>query len=283
MLALLDDAAAGAALLELSSPLARVLQRELSVVYVESSRSLVAAALPFTQVLPRSGAAVACRCSRTMSSRASARTRRACAQLTARIALRDALRWSLRVVRGSLGEAAIQLQSESDLLLLAGTPPLPTRSGSDAASRPTRRQPLVAVLGDGDEASQRTWQVASELARALMGVVEVVHIDRRARRSISPNGCWALARCDVLVLPRTTLDAGALARVTALPGAAGRLKRAAEGRTRGAHSARTRQVLCPVLREAAARRARRASQSELVEARVHQVGAVVVAAHPADR
>ena len=46
---------AGAALLELASPLARALQRELSVVYVESTRSLVAAALPFTQVLPHSG------------------------------------------------------------------------------------------------------------------------------------------------------------------------------------------------------------------------------------
>lgn len=67
----------------------------------------------------------------------------------ARVALRDALRGSLRVVRGSLGEAAEQLQSESDLLLLAGTPPLPTRRA--AVSQPTRHQLRVAVLGDGDE------------------------------------------------------------------------------------------------------------------------------------
>lgn len=210
VLALLDDAASGAALLELASPLARVLQRELSVVYVESSRSLVAASLPFTQVLARSGLQWLPLQPDDVEQGFRAHQARL-RQLTARVALRDALRWSLRVVRGSLGEAAKQLQSESDLLLLAGTPPLPTRSGSDAASRLTRRQPLVAVLGDGDEASQRTWQVASELARALMGVVEVVHIDRRARLLDQPERLLALARCNVLVLPRTTLDAGALA------------------------------------------------------------------------
>ena len=49
------------------------------------------------------------------------------------------------------------------------------------------------------------------LARALTGVLEVVHIDRRARLLDQPEQLLALARCDVLVLPRTTLDAGALA------------------------------------------------------------------------
>ena len=209
VLALLDDAASGAALLELASPLARVLQRELSVVYVESSSSLVAAALPFTQVLARSGLQWLPLQPDDVEQGFRAHQARL-RQLTARVALRDALRWSLRVVRGSLREAAEQLQSESDLLLLAGTPPLPTRS-AHAASRPTRRQPLVAVLGDGDEASQRAWQVASQLARALTGVLEVVHIDRRARLLDQPERLLALARCDVLVLPRTTLDASALA------------------------------------------------------------------------
>ena len=55
VLVLLDDAAAGASLLVLSSALAQVLKRDLDLVFVENSRSLAAAALPFTQVLPHAG------------------------------------------------------------------------------------------------------------------------------------------------------------------------------------------------------------------------------------
>jgi hypothetical protein len=208
VLALLDDAACGAALLELASPLARVLQRELSVVYVESARSLVAAALPCTQVLAHSGLQWMPLQPGDVEQGFRAHEARL-RELTARIALRDALHWSLRVVRGNLGEAAARLQSESDLLLLAHAPPLQPRS-SRTAPQP-RRPPVVATLGDGDDASRRALQVATQLARALQGVVQVAHIDTVARLPEQPDRLRALAHCDVLVLPRATLDAVTLA------------------------------------------------------------------------
>lgn len=235
VLALLDDAAGGAALLELASALARAQQRELAVVYVESARSLVAAALPFTQVLPPSGRQWMPLQPGDVEQGFRAHAARL-RQLTARVALRDTLRWSLRVMRGDLGETAARLQSESDLLLLAGTPPLLARGAT--TQRTPGHRPVVATLGDGDEASRRAGQVATQLARALAGVVEVAHIDRQARLldqperlpsqgnagptqdSSAPSGGglgaarpWAraLARCDVLVLPRAALDASALA------------------------------------------------------------------------
>lgn len=208
VLALLDDAASGAALLELASPLARTLQRELSVVYVESTRSLVAAALPFTQVLPPSGRQWLPLQPGDVEQGFRAHAARL-RQMTARIALRDALHWSLRVVRGDLGEAAARLQSESDLLLLASTPPLQARA--TAAVRPAQRRPVVAALGDGDAGGERALQVATQLARALAGVVEVAHLDRRTRLLDQPERLPALARCDVLVLPRAALDPGMLA------------------------------------------------------------------------
>jgi len=53
----LDDAAAGELVLALSSALARELDCELAVVYVESAASVSAAELAVTQVLPHAGSA----------------------------------------------------------------------------------------------------------------------------------------------------------------------------------------------------------------------------------
>ncbi|MBS1176107.1 MAG: hypothetical protein H6R06_519 [Proteobacteria bacterium] len=206
VLALLDDAGAGAALLEISSTLARSLRRELSVVYVESTRSLVAAALPFTQVLPASG-------SRWLplqpddveqGFRAHAARLR---NMAARYALREAVAWSLRVMRGSLPDAALDLSAGADLLLLANAPTI--RAPATTLRRPHR--PRITVLGDGDAASQRALRVAGQLAEALSGVVEVAHDDARASLLDQPEALAALTRCDVLVLPRAPLDAPTLA------------------------------------------------------------------------
>jgi hypothetical protein len=208
VLALLDDAASGAALLELASPLARMLKRELSVIYVESSRSLVAAALPITRVLahsrlqwmPLSPGDV------EQGFRAhQARLR----QLTARVALRDALQWSLRVVRGNLGETAEQLRAESDLLLLAHAPPPGPRTAYGAQL--PRRRLLVVTVGESDGAGQRALQVATRLARVVEGVVQIAHIDRSGRNPEPPGLLDALGQCDLLVLPHATLDPVAMA------------------------------------------------------------------------
>jgi hypothetical protein len=210
LLAVLDDAGAGAALLEISSTLARALQRELSVVYVESARSLVAAALPFTQVLPASGTQW-----RTLSPddveqgfRAHAARLRDMAE---RLAARDAVGWSLRVMRGSLGETALQLSAQADLLLLANAP-APVSPVSDKLRQP-RRRPRVTVLAIDGEPGANALRVAAQVAQALAGDVEVVRVDAHAKRIDPPGTLAALARSDVLILARAPLDVATLAQL----------------------------------------------------------------------
>jgi hypothetical protein len=208
VLAVLDDAAAGKAALELSSTLARALRRVLSVVYVETASSLVAAALPFTQVLPLSGSGWVPLLPADVERgfRASeARLR----QLAARIALRDAVSWSLRVVRGSLHDTALGLYPESDLLLLATTPP--PRPPSGGRAQPPPRRPRVGVLAEDSAAGQRAVGVATRLTQALAVRLETARVDSASSPIRQSAALAALAGCDVLVLPRAHLDPVALA------------------------------------------------------------------------
>jgi hypothetical protein len=210
VLALLDDAAAGAAVLELSSALARAMQRELSVVYVESARARVAAALPFTQVLRHGSARWVPLQPGDVEQGFRAHARRL-RELTARVALRDTLKWSLRVMRGSLGDVAIDLRPESDLLLVAATPPIeaPGRSGP----RKVPRRPVVRVLGGDTEDSGRALGVATQLAQALAGVLDAVPYEAVAKWAGQAARRESLARADVLVLPRAPVDATLLAQL----------------------------------------------------------------------
>jgi len=208
VLAVLDDAAAGSVLLELSSALARSLRRALSVVYVENASSLVAAALPFAQVLPHGGSAWVPLLPADVEQGFRAHARRL-RQAAERVALRDALSWSLRVVRGSLPDAAIDLYAESDLLLLASTPLL--RAPGEGRARQRRRQPVVAVVVEGSAAGERALAVATRLAQTLNASVETIRVDATAMPIGRADTLAALARSDVLVLPRTHVDPGALA------------------------------------------------------------------------
>jgi len=220
VLAVLDDVAAGMALLEMSSTLARAMQRELSVVYVESARSLVAAALPFAQVLPHAGRQWIPLQTQDVERgfRADAARLR---ELVARFALRDAVRWSLSVRRGSLLDTAFELVTESDLLLTLPTAPLtvpgnpsPLAMARAPLRQPARRRPIVTVLvrdGDGAQADRHARDVAAQLAQALGGVVETSRLgnaDEFVRRAA---GGALLPRPDVLVLPRERLLPGDLA------------------------------------------------------------------------
>jgi hypothetical protein len=210
VLAVLDDAGAGAALLEISSMLARALQRELAVVYVESARSLVAAALPITQVLGTAGTQW-----RPLQPDEVEQGFRAHAarlrEMAARIALRNAVGWSLRVMRGSLGETAIQLSAGADLLLLANAP-APASTGFAAAWR-VRRRPRVSVLTTDGEPAAQALRVATQVAQALAGDIEFVRIDPRARLVDQAGTLAALARSDVLILAHAPLDAAMLAQL----------------------------------------------------------------------
>jgi hypothetical protein len=203
VLAVLDDAAAGAAALELSSTLAHALRRALSVVYVESARSLVAAALPFTQVLSHAGSGWVPLLPADVEQGFRAHAARL-RQLAERIALRDAVSWSLRVVRGSLPGAAIDLYAESDLLLLATAPP-PRLPGEGRTRRP-RRQPVVTVVTEGSEAGQRALVVATRLAQALAAVLETARVEPASDPTRQAATLSALSRSDVLVLPRAHVD-----------------------------------------------------------------------------
>lgn len=209
VLALLDDVAASAALLEMSSALARVTQRDLAVVYVESARALVAAALPFTQVLPPTGARWVPLHAGDVEQGFRAQAARL-RELTARIASRDALHCSLRVVRGSLGDTAAELQAESDLLLLACAPPYGPGAG---VTTPRRRRPVVAVVGDGGEAEQRARQVATQLAQSLAGVLDTARSEAVAAWLDRQGRVGTATDADLLVLPRRLLDPGLLARL----------------------------------------------------------------------
>lgn len=202
VLALLDDAAAARTLLEISAALARLMQRELSVVYVESQHALHAAALPFAQVLAPQAAQWRAlqpgEIEQGFKSQA-ARLR----QLSAHIALREAVHCSLRVTRGSLGQLAAELQAESDLLLLAGSAPLGAAAAATAAAH-TRRAPRLVLLHDDDEAAARAQRVAARLAQSLHALLEPV------QRALLEQ---AAHRADLLVLPRGLLDAHQLSRL----------------------------------------------------------------------
>ena len=205
VLVVLDDAAAGAIVLELSAALAQALRRELGLVYVESAQALVAAALPPTRVLSFGGAAW-----RPLSPddveqgfRAQAARLR---ETAARIAVRREVRWSMRTVRGELALTVAGLAAETDLLLLAGALPgfEPRRAGASARVR----RPVVAVLGSADDAGRRALEVATRLAQSLAGVLDTVRVPP-AHGGDAIRA--AAAGCDLLVLPREGLDPRRLA------------------------------------------------------------------------
>jgi hypothetical protein len=174
VLAVLDDAAAGEGLLRLSTALARTLQRGLTVVYVESAQSLVAAALPITQVLAQPGLAWQPLRPQDVEQGFRAHAARL-RELASRLAVPDAVSWSLRVVRGNLQSAAAELSLESDLLFVAAAPPLKPPVPARARPQPPRR--VVAVALEPGEAGQRAQTVARQLAQALAGEVKTVVLE----------------------------------------------------------------------------------------------------------
>jgi nucleotide-binding universal stress UspA family protein len=199
VLAVLDDAAVGALALELSTALARAMQRDLSVVYVQSTRSLVAAALPFTQVLSAAGLQWVPLSEQDVEHAYHAQATRL-RELAARITSTHAVSWSLRVMRGNMPEAAHALSGESDLLLMATAAPL--RATAATAARRLRRRPLVAVVSDGSPASERALQVATQLAQALGGTLQVARVEASEKLMPRAHALADMARSDVLVLPR---------------------------------------------------------------------------------
>jgi len=198
VLALAEDAASGERLLEWSSALARALDRELAVVYLESTAALEAAAWPAAQVLSHAGAAWSplSRSDVELGFRAHAARLRTSAE---RWALRNALPWSFRVMRGSRGDACQHLWSQTNLLFLAASaPPLPR---SRAAGRPARRR-VIAARSASDADTLRALAIGEQLAQALDASFEPLDTSDLSPGTEATQQRLLRAHPDVVVLPR---------------------------------------------------------------------------------
>jgi hypothetical protein len=158
VLAVLEDSTAGAALIECAATLARTLDRELTVVHVQSAIALQAAALPSTLALAHAGADWAPFAPQDVERgwRAQAARLRA---LAAPIATRHQLRWSLRALRGEVAEVARALGGESDLLFVD--------AGATRLAAPAPAVQALGVLDDGSAAAARALQLAEGMARHM--------------------------------------------------------------------------------------------------------------------
>jgi hypothetical protein len=111
----------------------------------------------------------------------------------------------MRVVRGALQQIALELQSQSDLVVIAraaGAAALPT------LRRPQRaRRPIVTAVVDDSAAGQTAREVAQQVAKALGGMLLV---RQTAGAGITPA---LVGRCDLLVVPRSLVQAGDLTRL----------------------------------------------------------------------
>jgi hypothetical protein len=211
ILAVFDDTIAGAMVLEWSAALARALQRELAVVYVESTPALLAAALPFARVLgpqatqwaPLAPGDV------ELGFRAQAARLRA---LTERITVRHAVGWSMRVVRGALPGVALELLAESDLMFLGTLPPT---HHAAAGERPgdKARGAVIAVVADDSALGERALAVATELARSLSGRVQITPVQQLLDEVEQTRRALLGARADMLVVPQGLLAPALIARL----------------------------------------------------------------------
>lgn len=208
VLAVLEDSAACAALIECSAALARALGRELAVVQVQSTLALQAAALPQTRVLAHAGAAWAAFAPQDVERGWRAQTARLQA-LASPIATRHALRWSLRTVRGEIGAVARGLLGEADLLFLdAAAWRTPAHRAHAAAPA------MLLALDDGSAAAQRGLQLAARMAAAMPVAAQV-------RPWPLPDS----AALDALLLRPPPLDVLVMPAALATPGRWARLAR----------------------------------------------------------
>ncbi len=194
VLAVLDDACAASAVLDISTALAQLLQRQLQLVYVESAAALAAAELSATRVWGQAATQWSPfappdveRAWRAHASRLQA--------LAAHASAPRAVRWSLRVTRGALPQTALALLTESDLLLVGCSP------ATFALERGARRRHTVAALDDGGPAGEDAVRIASRLAAALGWRLQTERADPAHGVPTLPKNA------DLLVLP-TTLAPG---------------------------------------------------------------------------
>ncbi len=209
VLAVFDDTHDAERVIEWSASLALALNRDFGVVYVQSTAALVAASLPFTQVLAPAGGTWAPFAPLDMERayRAQAERLRRFAEYAAQ---RRALNWSLQTLRGGLPQLVFDALAEVELLFVAPTP-LPVAAPSGVRRAQRRLQVAVAIRG-GDPGAELV-ALAKALADALGGSLHVIHVD-----PVGPAGGATLPRSaantDLLVLPRSLATPALLARLT---------------------------------------------------------------------
>lgn len=208
VLAVLDDVAAAASALEMSSALAHTLQRELTVVYVESLTPLVAASLGVTQVLAHPGATWAPLAARDIElgyRLQAARLR----TLVEQVSLRHAIAWSMQVTRGVLQRTALELGAPGDLLLVTRALAAGTLAAPPSSTR--ARPPRITALVDPGASGEHALQVAQQLAQAMRGSVQPLRVEG----PLGADTLAALARAELVVLPRTLAAPAVLAALRA--------------------------------------------------------------------
>jgi len=208
VLALLDDAAPARSVIEMSSAIAHQLQRPLELVYVESTAALLAAALPFAQVLAHGGVGWTPLVPQDVERGYRAQAARL-RELAERITVRRSVSWSMRVVRGALTELALEPEHQSDLMLI-GTAAGATGAAGLAAPRTSSAEgrPRIAVVADDSEGGRQARQVAQRLAEAMSGLLQVRPAGADLTAAVA-----ASRRCDLLVLPRALVGREVLARL----------------------------------------------------------------------
>ncbi|MFO1220873.1 MAG: hypothetical protein U1E89_21110 [Burkholderiaceae bacterium] len=199
VLAVIDDAAACASLLEWSGALAQAVHCDLTVVYVEDTLALRAAALPITQVLAHVGTGWTSfdipdveRGYRVQAARLR--------QQTERMAARLELRCSMRTARGALAQAALAVADEAALVVVA---PAALRSVPAQASR----MPKVLALWADRSQLGAVRRIATQLARGAGGSWAERQVDEAALPAAVGE-----AQADLIVLPRALAQPGVLAR-----------------------------------------------------------------------
>lgn len=201
VLAVLDEASAAAAMLEISTALAQLTRRALQLVYVESAAALAAAELSSARVLAPSTARWSAFAPPDVERawRAQALRLRTLAE---RASQAKAVPWTLRVTRGALRDTALALLPDSDLLLVGGTAAAFAAAVFKGGAAASRR--VVALRRDAGAGDDDVARVAQRLAAALNArLLDLGADDGR------------LARVDLVVVPARLGDAKSLAATPA--------------------------------------------------------------------
>lgn len=200
VVALLDDLADATAVLEWSSVLARVVRRDLTVVYVESLPVLRAAALPITRALAHAGGQWAAFDERDIELgwRVHAARLRTLAE---RVSHGQRVHCSIRITRDALDRAA--LGTASDLVLIGA----PSAARAGGATTPARLRRLLALVDESPSGRQ-----VAQLADALAGQLGAAQVRRRIDATHAAE-LLAAASADLLVMSRALADPALLGRV----------------------------------------------------------------------